>query len=430
MLRLLANRRVLGSAAAILGLIAVVLWPTTTPVDVAAISRGPLVVTVDEEGVTRVRDRFIVSAPVSGRVLRIELDPGDRVRHGQVVARVRAEAPPLLDARARAEAEAVVESAKAALGRARAEEQRAKATLDRARQDLARVRLLADDRVIAKQELEAHEADVHVAQETVNAAAFAVRAAASDLRRAETRLAPSTLEAPGRVVTVTAPVDGVVLKRLRESETFVPAGDPLLEIGDEGRLEIVADLLSTDAVRVKAGARAMIEQWGGEKSLPARVRRIEPSGFMKISALGVEEQRVNVVLDFVEPSPAGRASLGDGYRVEVRVVIWESPTVMKVPTSALFRHGEKWAVYVIVDGRARRTLLELGHQTGQYAEVVSGLAEGARVILHPGDTLVDGVRVRERPPLSSSTATGAIGFTVRSRTVGARIGIPSRNDAS
>jgi HlyD family secretion protein len=221
-----------------------------------------------------------------------------------------------------------------------------------------------------------------------------------------------------------------VLKRLRESETFVPAGDPLLEIGDEGRLEIVADLLSTDAVRVKAGARAMIEQWGGEKSLPARVRRIEPSGFMKISALGVEEQRVNVVLDFVEPSPAGRASLGDGYRVEVCVVIWESPNVMKVPTSALFRHGEKWAVYVIVDGRARRTLLELGHQTGQYAEVVSGLAGGARVILHPGDTLVDGVRVRERPPLSSSTATGAIGFTVRSRTVGARIGIPSRNDAS
>ena len=236
----------------------------------------------------------------------------------------------------------------------------------------------------------------HVAQETVNAAAFAVRAATSELQRAEARLAPSTLEAPGRVVTVTAPVEGVVLKRLRESETFVPAGDPLIEIGDQRQLEIVADLLSTDAVRVKAGARAIVEQWGGETPLEARVRRIEPAGFMKISALGVEEQRVNVVLDFVEPRRPARASLGDGYRVEVRVVIWESPAVVKVPTSALFRHGEQWAVYVMEGGRARRTLLELGHQTGQYAEVVAGLAEGARVILHPGDTLVDGARVRER----------------------------------
>ena len=154
------------------------------------------------------------------------------------------------------------------------------------------------------------------------------------------------------MVTVTAPVDGVVLKRLRESETFVPAGEPLVEIGDPGQLEIVADLLSTDAVRVKAGARAIVEQWGGETPLEARVRRIEPAGFMKISALGVEEQRVNVVLDFVEPSPAARAALGDGYRVEVRVVMWESPSVLKVPTSALFRHGEQWAVYVM-DAAAR-----------------------------------------------------------------------------
>lgn len=400
MLRLLANRRVLVSAAIIFGLFAIVLWPTTVQVDVATVSRGALVVTVDEEGVTRVRERFIVSAPVSGRVLRIELEPGDRVKRGQVVARVRAEASPLLDARARAEAEAVVESARAVLGRARAEEGRARATLDQTRRDLSRLRPLAEDRVIAKQELETHEADVNVAQENVNAAAFAVRAATSDLRRAEARLTPSTVEAPGRVVAVTAPVNGVVLKRLRESETFVPAGDPLIEMGDEGRLEIVSDLLSTDAVRIQPGARAIIEQWGGEKTLAARVRRIEPSGFMKISALGVEEQRVNVVLDFVEPSPAARPSLGDGYRVEVRIVVWEAPSVLTVPTSALFRKGDQWAVYVVDDGRAHRTLLELGHQTGQYAEVVSGLAEGARVIVHPGDTLVDGARVRERPPVN------------------------------
>lgn len=393
MLRMLANRRLLGAAAVIGVLIAVALWPNTTDVDVASVASGPLIVTVDEEGVTRVRDRFIVSAPVSGRVLRIELEPGDHVTRGQVVARVRAEAPALLDARTRTEAEAAVESARAVLGRARAEEQRAQATLNQARRDLTRVRALAEDRVIAKQELEAREAEVNVAQETANAAAFAVRAATSELQRATVRLAPSTLEAPGRVVAVTAPVDGVVLKRIRESETFVPAGDPLVEIGDHGQLEIVADLLSTDAVRVKVGARALVEQWGGEMPLEARVRRIEPAGFMKISALGVEEQRVNVVLSFVEPSPA---SLGDGYRVEVRVVIWESPAVVKVPTSALFRHREGWAVYVMDGGLARRTLLELGHQTGQYAEVLSGLAAGARVVLHPGDTLADGARVRER----------------------------------
>jgi HlyD family secretion protein len=399
MLRLLTNRRVLGLAALVVGLIAVVMWPTTFAVDVASVARGSLVVTVDEEGVTRVRDRFIVSAPVAGRVLRIELEPGDRVSRGQVVARVRAEAPPLLDERTRAEAEAGVESARAALGRARAEEQRTKATLAQAQRDLARTRDLVAGGAVAKQEAEIHEADVRVAEETVNAAAFAVRAAMSELQRASARLAPSTLEAPtGRVVSVTAPVEGVVLKRLRESETVVPAGEPLMELGDPGGLEIVADLLSTDAVRVKVGARAFVEQWGGDKRLEARVRRIEPAGFMKVSALGVEEQRVNVVLDFVESSPGARAALGDGYRVEVGVVIWESQNVLKVPTSALFRHDGQWAVYRFESGRARRTLVELGHQTGQYAEVLAGLGEDARVILHPGDTLVDGARVRERSP--------------------------------
>ena len=399
MLRLLTNRRVLGFAAVIVGLLAVALWPTAVQVDVAAVSTGPLVVTVDEEGVTRVRDRFIVSSPVSGRVLRVELEPGDCVTRGQVVARVRADASPLLDARTRAEAEAVVESARAALGRARAEEQRARATLEQARRDLARFGSLVEDRVIARQEFEAQESNVQVARETATAAEFAVRAATSELQRARARLAPTSPESRGRVVSVTAPVDGVVLKRVRESETFVPTGDPLIEIGDPGRLEIVADLLSTDAVRVKAGARAFVEQWGGDAPLTARVRRIEPAGFMKVSALGVEEQRVNVVLDFVDASPATRPALGDGYRVEVRVVIWESTSVIKVPTSALFRHGEKWAVYVMDAGRARRTVVELGRQTGQSAEVTAGLAEGTRVILHPGDTLVDGARVRERLPV-------------------------------
>ena len=398
MLRLLVNRRVLGFAAVIAGLLTVVLWPTAVQVDVAALSKGPLVVTVDEEGVTRVRDRFVVSSPVSGRVLRIELEPGDCVTRGEVVARVRAEAAPLLDARTRAEAQAVVETARAALGRARAEAQRATATLEQARRDLARFGSLVEERVIAKQEYEAQESNVRVARETATAAEFMVRAATSELQRAEARLTPTRPEAPGRVVSVTAPVDGVVLKRVRESEAFVPTGDPLIEIGDPDELEIVADLLSTDAVRLNVGARAFVEHWGGDAPMEARVRRIEPAGFMKISALGVEEQRVNVVLDFVDPFSAAPAALGDGYRVEVRTVIWESSSVVKVPTSALFRHGERWAVYVMDAGRARRTIVELGHQTGQAAEVIAGLVEGTRVILHPGDMLVDGARVRERPP--------------------------------
>jgi HlyD family secretion protein len=395
MLRLLKNRRLWISVAVIGGLLAVALWPTTVPVDVAAVARGPLVVTIDEEGMTRVRDRFVVSAPLTGRVLRIELEPGDPVTRGQVVARVRAEASPLLDARTRAEAQAAVESAKAALGRTGAEEERAKATLAQVRRELARLRELAKDGLTTQQEIDAREADVRVAEESLNAATFGVREAVSEIRRAEARLAPSGPDVSGRVVTVTAPVNGVVLKRVRESETVVPAGEPLLEIGDPHGLEIVADLLSTDAVRVKPGARTMVEQWGGDKKLEARVRRIEPAGFTKISALGVEEQRVNVVLDFTNPAAAW-AALGDAYRVEVRIVIWEAADVLKVPTSALFRDGEKWAVYVASDDRARRTLIEIGQQTGQEGEVLSGLAEGARVILHPGDTLTDGARVKPR----------------------------------
>lgn len=398
-MKLFVHRRALMATGLVAGSIAVALWPAAVRVDVASVSRGPLVVTIDEEGVTRVRERFVVSAPVSGRVLRIELDAGDRVTRGQVVARLRAEAPSLLDARTRQEAAAMAESAGAALGRARAEEQRANATLDQVRRDVTRVRALAEERVVAQQEREAREVDLRVAQETALAAAFAVRAARSELQRAEARLAPAALDAPGRMVTLTAPIDGVVLRRLRESEAVVPAGDPLVEIADCGHLEIVADLLSGDATRVKAGARAIVEPGGGQMPLAARVRRVEPGGFMKISALGVEEQRVNVVLDFAVTSEAARAALGDGYRVEIRIVTWESPDAVLVPTSALFRHGEPWAVYAVHGGRARRTLVQLGHQTAQHAEVLSGLADGAPVILHPGDTLVEGTRVRARAPI-------------------------------
>jgi HlyD family secretion protein len=394
MKRIVPNRRVLISVLAVVALAGVAVWPSAVTVEIGSVARGPLSVTIDEEGQTRVCDRFTVSAPVAGRVMRIELEPGDRVRRGAIVARVRPEAPPLLDARTRAEAQAAVESARAALGRARADEQHVRAESIQAQRELKRTRELADAALVAKQDLEARESAAQVAEESLNAAVFTVRAAISELQRAEARLNPADSNT-GAIVTVTAPVSGVVLKRIRESESVVPAGEPLIEIGDPGRLEIVADLLSSDAVRIAPGARATIEQWGGQKALDAKVRRIEPAGFTKVSALGVEEQRVNVVLDFTDPAAAW-AALGDAYRVEVRIVTWETDTAMQVPTSALFRVGSDWAVYRVEEDRARRVVVKVGHQTGQQAEVKEGLTPGDRVILHPSDTLDDGARIRAR----------------------------------
>lgn len=395
MFRVLTDRRMLLSAAVIGSLVGVALWPRAVQVDVATVSRGSLVVTVDEEGRTRVRDRFVVAAPVTGRVLRIELEPGDRVARGDLVARLQPEVPALLDARTRAEAVAAVQSAEASLGHARAEEQRARAALAQTQRELTRTRNLTMAGVSTRQDLDTREAEAFVAGETVNAASFAVRAAAAEVERARARVETSSRVAAGGTVAVRAPVDGVVLQRLRESESVVPAGEPLLTIGDPRQMEIVTDLLSTDAVRVKTGARAIIEQWGGETALPATVRRIEPGGFTKVSALGVEEQRVNVVLDLVDEGEDG-ASLGDAYRVEARIVLWEAADVLTVPTSALFREETKWAVYVVREGRAESSIVELGHQTGQEAEVISGLSEGEMVIVHPGDLVRDGVRIKSR----------------------------------
>ena len=403
MLRILTDRRVLLSAALVGGLIAVALWPRAVAVDLAPASRGPLVVTVDEEGRTRVRDRFVVTAPAAGRVLRIELEPGDRVSRGDIVARMQPELPALLDARTRAEAAAAVQSAEAALGRARAEEQRAGAARAHVERELTRTRNLTAAGVTTAQDLEAREAEATFAAEAASAAAFAVHVASAEVERARARVATSATGSSDRPLIVRAPVDGVVLQRLRESEAVVPAGEPLVEIGDPADLEIVTDLLSTDAVRVRPGARALIEQWGGDTALAATVRRIEPAGFTKISALGVEEQRVNIVLDFVDEDEACTV-LGDAYRVEARIVLWEAADVLKIPTNALFRDGTNWAVFVASEGRARRTIVELGRLTGQEAEVVSGLPEGALVIVHPGDLVHDGARIAPRAGLDRADA--------------------------
>jgi HlyD family secretion protein len=396
MLRLFKNRSVWLGILIVAGLLAVSLWPQTVAVDVATVSRGPLVVTIDEEGETRVHHRFVVSAPVAGRILRIELRPGDRVVKGEtIVARMLADPPSLLDQRSRAEAEAAVKAAQSSLGSARAEARRAETAQALAASELERERELDRAGLTTRQSLDARVAEARAADEALRAAEFTVAGATAELARARARLMPPTASERERELSITAPVTGVVLRRLRESEAVVPAGEPLVELADPTELEIVTDLLSTDAVRVRPGMRASIEQFGGEQPLAARVRLVEPAGFTKISALGVEEQRVNVILDFDDLAAASR-ELGDAFRVEARIVVWEAESVVKVPTGALFRTGTEWAAYVVEGARAREAAVEIGQRTPQEAEVLTGLSEGQIVVLHPADTLTDGVRVEIR----------------------------------
>ena len=392
-MRLLKNPRLIAAVAVVAVILAVALWPSATDVDVAGVVRGPMQVTIDEEGETRVRERFVVSSPVMGRVERIELEPGDRVVRGKtVVARLTAAAAPLIDPRTQSELNAAVAAAGAAVGQAQAERARAATALTRARSSLRRLETLATAGAISGDELEAAQTTLKSGEEAVRAAEFTVARAEHELQLARARLSPSS--PGGRTVAVVAPVDGVVLKRLRESASVVPVGEPLLEIGDPGSLEIVSDLLSTDAVRVSRGDAVLVEQWGGSEPLNGRVRRVEPSGFMKVSALGVEEQRVNVIVDFADEAEGGR--LGDGYRVEVRIVIWRDDSALKVPVGSLFRRGDDWAVFVVDRGRVRRQLVTLGERNDREAQVLKGLAEGQTVVLHPPDTLAEEARVRGR----------------------------------
>ena len=389
-MRLLKNKKLIAAVVVVAGIAAAALWPEAVEVSVVTAERGPMRVTVNEDGETRVRDRFVVTAPVSGRVQRIESEPGDAVTRAQtVLARITPAQPPLLDPRTRRELEAAVQAATAAVGQARSERQRAATMVERARSTLRRQEELMKAGAIASDDLEAAETARVTAEEGQRAAEFAERRAESELQLARARLSAPGQD--GRTVDVRSPVDGTVLKRLRESEGLVAAGEPLLEIGEPGRLEIVADLLSTDAVRISQGAEVLIEQWGGGQTLHGRVRRVEPSGFTKVSALGVEEQRVNVIIDFTDPAAAVR--LGDGYRVEVRIVLWQEDDVLKVPVGALFRQGEGWAVFVVDMGRAHLRPVQLGQRNEDDGQILSGLDASATVVLHPPDTLADGARV-------------------------------------
>jgi HlyD family secretion protein len=365
-------------------------------VDLATVSRGPMAVTVDDLGETRVSDLYTVSAPVSGELLRIPLKPGAAVTRGRsVVAEIQPGQPEPVDARSYAQTRATIsglEAQHAAAG-ARVREMRAAAELAAA--DFARVTKLSANGFVAtarvdqaRSELTRSRAALREAVEAQDAAMHAIEAARALLENG--RGAPA-----GRVVRVTAPISGTVLRVLQESGRPVSAGTPLLDLGDPALLEVVADLLSTDAVKVSPGAAAAIDAWGGEAPLRGRVRQVEPYGFTKVSALGVEEQRVNVVIDFTDARQARR--LGHGYRVTVRIDQWSAPDVLKLPLGALFRDGGDWAVYIVdAEQRARRQKVAIGHRNDDVAEVLSGLTAGQRVILHPSDKISDGRRVTER----------------------------------
>ena len=372
-------------------IVAFALIPSRLLVEVGRVDTGSLQVTINQEGETRAHDRFVMSAPVPGRLLRVDLEDGDAVRRDEVVARID---PLPLSQRERQEISARVEAAEAAERQAKAREAHALEDSGQTRRDRERAERLARDGVISAQALElARNADITAAQE-LDAAKYSAQIAASEVKVARSGLIGlgADMGKAGPLIELRAPVAGRVLRVIEKSERVVPAGTPILTIGDPKQLEIVADVLSTDAVRIQPGMPVLVEGWGGDHPIRARVRLVEPGGFTKISALGIEEKRVNVISDFVDSS----GPLGDGYRVETRTVIWTGENVVKIPQSALFRHGQGWSVFVIEDGFAKIREVEIGQRNESEAQILRGLTNGEEVILHPSNEVSDGARVRTK----------------------------------
>ena len=374
--------------------------PRAELVDIVDVDTGPMLVTIDEEGETRTREVFTISAPVTGRLLRPLLKAGDNVIAGKtVVAEIEPSDPAFLDPRSQAESEAARNAAAATLDLATAELKRADAERDFALAEVDRARKLYRKGTVPKQRVDDAERKAQATEAAVEAAEANLSVQAFELNRAEARLiTPAQINAnpvPCECISVKSPVTGRVLRVLLKSETVVAPGTALLEVGDPQDLEIIADLLSVDAVKIASGQRVIIDRWGGEYPLEARVRVVEPLAFTKVSALGIEEQRVNVVMDLIDP-PSERTTLGHGYRVNVKIVVWEGEDILTVPLTALFRSDQGWAVFVDEDGTAAIRNVDIGQTQGLDVEIVSGLDVGERVIRHPNDRLAAGVRVRRR----------------------------------
>ena len=374
--------------------------PRAVPVELVPVARGPLSVTVEEEGKTRVRERYVVSAPMTGYVRRIDLRVGDAVKAGQVVAAIEPSRAVALDPRSRAQATAQVKAADAAVAAARESARAAASQAELARQELERSEALRKSNFIAEQALDRARTEVARSQAARLAAEHAANVARFELdvaRAALARTAGLQAGGPGETIDVRAPVDAQVLKLARESEGAVQAGQSLLEIGNPETLEVEVEVLSTQAVKIAPGSRVLFDRWGGDTLLQGAVRIVEPTGFTKVSALGVEEQRVRVIVDFTSNRDQWRR-LGDGYRVEARFVIWEGGDVLQIPAGALFRDRDGWAVYAVEAGRARMKAVQIGQRAGLVAEVKAGLAVGESIVNHPDDKIRDGVKVKPRAP--------------------------------
>jgi HlyD family secretion protein len=388
------------AAALVAGGLLLAFRPQPVTVDLVTVEIAPMRVTADDEGETRVHDVFVLSAPVTGRVRRIAAHVGDPVVANEtVLASIEPGDPEFLDPRSEAEARAAIQVAESARELAEAEVERAEAEFEYARTEHARARSLLRDGTISERDSDAAERAYKTSRAALATAQAALQVSAFELERARTRLiSPSASPArPGECecITVRAPVNGRVLRIVNASERVVRTGEALVEIGDQRDLEIVVDFLSIDAVKIEPGARALIDDWGGDRPLEGVVRRVEPSGFTKVSALGIEEQRVNVVIDLTSPYEAWER-LGHGYQVEARVVLWEDDHVLSVPLTALFRDGERWALFVASGGLAELRHVGLGHTNGLVAEIRSGIEPGEQVIVHPSDRVRDGVRVAAR----------------------------------
>lgn len=387
----------LAAGLGLLGLLVVLFGPDPQPVDFARAARGDLAVTLSSEGKMRVREEYEIAAPVGGRLLRVALEAGDPVNAGDVVATIEPPQPQLNDPRLQAELQAKARATESALAQAQAELERARAQLAFAEADVGRYRDLAARGVTAQRSNEQYVLEAQTRRAALNAAQKAVEQRAAEVEQARVALQGPNEGAQAeqaRRVQVRSPVGGRVLRVVRESETVLAAGQPILAVGDVTHLEAMLEMLSEDAVKLREGMDATLEGWGGAP-LAARVRRVEPFSYTKISALGIEEQRVHVFLDITDPGDAWRA-MGHGYRVTGKVVVWRGEGVLKLPMGALFRDGERWAVYAHEEGLARLRHVRLGHLNQSEAEVLDGVAEGAEVVLHPNDRIADGVPIRPR----------------------------------
>ncbi len=381
-------------AVLIAGLLVWGFWPQPVLVETVKVRRAALTITIEEEGRTRVIDRYSIAAPVDGVACRVDLNVGDPVEQGQVLLGITPLESQVLDPRSRARATAQVAAAKSALHAAREQVRSTAAAAKLATAELERLRPLVEKGLISRDAFDKAETGAQTSAAAKRSADFNVEVASYELEAAESVLeyGAGSGDEPAERVPVRSPVSGRILKVAHECEGPVRTGDPLLEVGDPAALEVEVDVLSADAVKIKPGMKVLFDRWGGDQPLEGIVRNIEPVGFTKISALGVEEQRVLIISDFTSAAEQWQR-LGDGYRVEASFMLWHEDDILQVPASSLFRYNGGWAVFVIEGNRAMRREVSVGQRNGLSAQILAGLAEGETVINHPGEDVEDGVRI-------------------------------------